>query len=221
MSDESSVPDFTPGVVLGMVLSVFPRRPLERAAQILTHRLNTRHPGLRERLGEADGKSFALVLSDMPFNAMLAIDGGRLGLTLAAKTPPPAADVTLHGASETFIGLLEGRVDGDALFFSRELRVEGDTEALLVLRNALDNEQISLRDTFLAVFGPLSGLAARVAVPVETVGARFVRDMRRLHRSALSPLVRQQRQFAESLRGMEQRLARMESTLARKQARHG
>jgi len=40
------------------------------------------------------------------------------------------------------IELLEGRADGDALFFSRTLTVEGDMEAVVALRNAIDGSEI-------------------------------------------------------------------------------
>jgi len=55
------------------------------------------------------------------------------------------------------IDLLEGRLDGDALFFSRELTVEGDTEAVLLLRNAVDSDEVDLFEDLLSVLGPLAG----------------------------------------------------------------
>ncbi len=219
MISEPSLPDFTPLPMLGLAMGFLPRQLLERGVRTFTHRLNTLHPGLRERLSEANGKSFALVLPDMPFNAMLEVEGGELELTMLGKSLPLRADVTLHGTSTTFIALLEGRTDGDALFFSRDLRVEGDTEALLVLRNALDNEQINLRKTFFSVFGALSGMAARAATPVEKLGARFTRDMGWLYHSAIAPLAKRQQQFSEGLQGLEHRISQVESALAKKQAR--
>lgn len=180
--DARHVVDFNPGSALGLSLSLLPRRVAELGAQALIHRLNFLHPGLRERLTEAEGKSFALALSDMPFNALLQIRQGRLTLVLRSKHSPLVADVKIHGVSETYLALLEGRADGDALFFSRDLRVEGDMEALLILRNALDNERIDIRDTVFSVFGPFSGIVSRAARPVEALGMRFARDVRRLLR---------------------------------------
>jgi predicted lipid carrier protein YhbT len=37
--------------------------------------------------------------------------------------------------------LLEGKLDGDALFFSRDLVVDGDTEAVVMLRNIIDGAE--------------------------------------------------------------------------------
>jgi predicted lipid carrier protein YhbT len=39
------------------------------------------------------------------------------------------------------LGMIDGTYDGDALFFSRDLTIEGDTEAVLALRNALENAE--------------------------------------------------------------------------------
>jgi predicted lipid carrier protein YhbT len=56
--------------------------------------------------------------------------------------------------------MIDGSLDGDALFFSRDLRISGDTEAVVTLRNALDDLDGSVVDTVLRSFGPLSGIAA-------------------------------------------------------------
>ena len=53
---------------------------------------------------------------------------------------------------------MHGAFDGDALFFSRDLIIEGDTEAVLALRNAIDNEEIDLAAEVTALFGPLERL---------------------------------------------------------------
>jgi predicted lipid carrier protein YhbT len=42
------------------------------------------------------------------------------------------------------LGLAEGRLDGDAVFFARKLAVTGNMEAVLALRNALDDSGIDL-----------------------------------------------------------------------------
>lgn len=164
--------------MLGLALPLLPRRLAALGAKAMTNRLNALHPGLKERLARANGKSFLLVFSDLAFNALLAVDQGRLALSLLPKHSPLHTDVAIHGASDAFLALLEGRADGDALFFSRDLRVEGDTEALLILRNALDSERIDLRETFFSLFGPFGHVVSRAAVPVEKLGMRFLRDLR-------------------------------------------
>jgi predicted lipid carrier protein YhbT len=52
--------------------------------------------------------------------------------------------------------MIDGQSDSDALFFNRDLSVTGDTEAVVALRNALDNMDATLADDVAACFGPLS-----------------------------------------------------------------
>jgi len=54
------------------------------------------------------------------------------------------------------LDMIDGSLDGDALFFSRALQVSGDTEAVVALRNALDDFEGSALDSVVASFGLLS-----------------------------------------------------------------
>ena len=60
------------------------------------------------------------------------------------------------------MGLVDGSYDGDALFFSRDLVVEGDVEAVLALRNAIDDAGIDLVADTAALFGPLAPIGERL-----------------------------------------------------------
>ena len=55
------------------------------------------------------------------------------------------------------MGLVDGSYDGDALFFSRDLTVEGDIDAVVTLRNALDDLDTTLVQDIVAASGPLRG----------------------------------------------------------------
>jgi predicted lipid carrier protein YhbT len=63
------------------------------------------------------------------------------------------------------VDLLEGGLDGDALFFSRDIEIEGDTGAVLALRNAVESEEIVLFEEFAGALGPFGA-------PVRLVGER-------------------------------------------------
>jgi len=63
---------------------------------------------------------------------------------------------------------VHGTWDGDALFFSRDLMIEGDTSAALALRNAIDDAELDLSVEIAGLGGPfarfltpLIGLAER------------------------------------------------------------
>ena len=73
----------------------------------------------------------------------------------------PESACRISGSFLTLLGMIDGRYDGDALFFTRDLRVEGDTEAVVCLRNALDDVEGSIADDVAAFFGaPGRGLLA-------------------------------------------------------------
>jgi len=58
--------------------------------------------------------------------------------------------------------MVDGTYDGDALFFSRDLSIEGDTEAVLALRNAIENADLDL-STVLGFPQPMQGPVNRAA----------------------------------------------------------
>ena len=66
----------------------------------------------------------------------------------------------IAGDLAALLGMVHGAFDGDALFFSRDLTVSGDTEAVVALRNALDDFDGSALDSVVASFGLLSAPAA-------------------------------------------------------------
>jgi predicted lipid carrier protein YhbT len=55
--------------------------------------------------------------------------------------------------------LIVGPHDGDALFFSRDLTIQGDIGAVLALRNAIDNAELDLPHEVAQLLQPLSSLA--------------------------------------------------------------
>ena len=76
------------------------------------------------------------------------------------------------------LGLIDGSYDGDALFFSRDLVVEGDVEAVLALRNAIDDAGVDLVADTAALFGPLAPqrVLAGALVQLKTVSAAAQRE---------------------------------------------
>lgn len=77
-----------------------------------------------------------------------------------AEADAPTYDATIRGPLIHLMDLLEGRIDGDALFFRRTLSIEGDTALVVGLRNALDGEDIDLVADLAGIAGPF-----RHAVP--------------------------------------------------------
>ncbi|CAO3428880.1 ubiquinone anaerobic biosynthesis accessory factor UbiT [Azospirillum endophyticum] len=111
-----------------------------------------------------------------------------------------AADAVVRGPYARLLDLLEGRIDGDALFFRRELTISGDTALILALRNTLDGEEeMDLVADAASIAGPLAR-----ALPVLRRNAGPVLDRIEAARRLLPPPLR---------RGIERVEARITGTL--------
>jgi predicted lipid carrier protein YhbT len=139
---------------------------VRRVARAAYARLLAAHPDLFERLGTHAAGSFAFAPHELPF---VFVVRPQAGLDVLRKGAPPQADVTLRGPFLTLLTLLEGGADGDALFFARKIEISGDTEAILALRNALDDNAIDLPRDLSPLAGPLAGILRAV---MEQVRAR-------------------------------------------------
>ncbi|MGV2087755.1 MULTISPECIES: ubiquinone anaerobic biosynthesis accessory factor UbiT [unclassified Rhizobium] len=136
--------------------------PLPIAAQfadILLQQTLRTHPKLFDRLGEYNTARFAFIPNDFPFSFW--IRPSDRALRVIRRGSLPMADATISGPLVLMLALAEGRVDGDAMFFSRKLLVTGDMEAVLALRNALDDNELDLVASMSRLTGPLGALTAR------------------------------------------------------------
>ncbi|MBK8085141.1 MAG: SCP2 sterol-binding domain-containing protein [Devosia sp.] len=129
-----------------------PLGPVELMANAAFHRVLHRHVRLFERLGEHGSRTFAFVPVDLPFAFVVVPVRRRIAVLRPDRLP--RTDVRIGGAIATLLALAEGRLDGDAEFFARGVSVDGDMEAALALRNAMDDCRIDLA-TDLAPDGPL------------------------------------------------------------------
>ena len=75
----------------------------------------------------------------------------------------PHTGAAIRGRFLLLLELVDAEQDGDAAFFSRDLEVSGDTEAVVRLRNALDDIDGSLAEETAAMFGaPGRAMLARL-----------------------------------------------------------
>jgi O2-independent ubiquinone biosynthesis accessory factor UbiT len=137
-----------------------PLWPLALAAARLAPSLVQRHEKMFARLGEQAGKTFLIDPTDLPFVFVLSPRPDRPRLDTIRREAAGRWDARVAGPLAALIGLVHGAYDGDALFFSRDLVIEGDTAAVLALRNAIDNEEIDLSREASALLGPLETIAA-------------------------------------------------------------
>ncbi len=145
-----------PGFV-GLALRPLPLLGLQIALQGLTTTITRRHPELLDRLGTCGGRCIALDPSDLPFAVLLEPQREAIVVRVVREVDPRTAHARIYGPILALIGLVDGSYDGDALFFSRDITIEGDIEAALALRNAIDDAQIDLLRTATSWAGPLAG----------------------------------------------------------------
>lgn len=125
----------------------------QRVASVLFQKTLQAHPKLFDRLGQFESSRFCFIPSDFPFGFAIR-PADRSIRTFRSRDEPPS-DATIRGPLFLMLALAEGRVDGDAIFFARKLTVTGDMEAVLALRNALDDCGIDLVKSIGTIAGPL------------------------------------------------------------------
>jgi len=137
-------------------LPLFPLQPILTAC---LHSVLKKHPGIFDRLGEHAEKRFGLKPTDLPF-AFVLDPYPECASVKVVRELPAHLDARISGPLIGLMGLADGSYDGDALFFSRDLVVEGDMEAVVALRNALDDAQIDFVEIAASHFGPMEKTAS-------------------------------------------------------------
>ncbi len=171
MSSINAIPRLPP--VGAAALRFAPLAPLSFVAARFARSLGRRHPALFARLGEEADKIFLIDPTDLPLAFRLLPRPEDPRLETVRREAAGCWDARVAGPLAALIGLVHGAYDGDALFFSRDLVIEGDTAAVLALRNAIDNEEIDLAREAAALFGPFESLALRPARELAGFAARW------------------------------------------------
>jgi len=155
----ASLPSVPP--LLAQVVRPLPLLPLQIALSTFLRRILRRHPQLLDRLGAHRGKRFGIKPTDLPFAFVIQATPSRPQLEVM-RDLPAGLDACISASIASLLALAEGRLDGDALMFSRQLVLEGDVEAVLALRNAIDDASLDVVAEVGALFGPLGRPVQRV-----------------------------------------------------------
>ncbi len=142
-SERGQLPD-----LVSLLIRPLPRLPLAALLTQAVRRTVRNRPDLIERLGATARVPIAVMPSDLPFafRVILNDDRARVDIVNADDLDDTAARIS--GPLLVLLGLLDGTYDGDAVFFSRDLTIEGDTEHVLALRNTLEEAEIDRDDNF-------------------------------------------------------------------------
>lgn len=147
---------------VGHAIRLLPRRPMDGLATKAMRVMARRHADVFRRLAELHDRAFLIDPVDLPVCFLIRPGLPAPQMTVVDREPKSPAAATIRGNLGALLALLEGRVDGDALFFSGSLSVEGDIEAVLMLRNALDGAEIDICRDLASAFGPAAGLLERM-----------------------------------------------------------
>lgn len=196
----------SPVLFLGLILDKLPVRLVQPVLDGLLRIVLRSHPGCLDRMGEWGQARVLIDPIDLPFTILLRPNSSQPSLLAVRKEETVEADAIIRGSLVTLIDLAEGRVDGDTLFFSRELVVEGDTEVVLALRNAVDDAGIDIVGDIATALGPL-GHPFRVAA---RTGSRIVNrlhhDLTTLGSAVIAPALRQSDAQALRIAQLEEEL---------------
>lgn len=146
---------------LTLVLDRVPLTVVQRVAELVFLQAVKQHPQLFDRLGAHAAKRYRFTPADLDLS--FVIEPERKRIRVYRKKAAPPVDAAAAGPMVTLLALLEGRLDGDAVFFSRSLTLTGDMEAMLALRNALDDCGFDLPADLSPASGPFAPLFRQLA----------------------------------------------------------
>lgn len=95
----------------------------------LARRLNWLSPP-----AELDGRSFAITIEDLGVRSSFMVRGGVFRPLWNGQ----ACELELGARVADLLALMRAETDADTLFFQRRLRISGDTELGLIVKNWLD-----------------------------------------------------------------------------------
>jgi predicted lipid carrier protein YhbT len=214
-------PPLSPMLLAGMAARPVPPALLQPLAALAMAAVRRRYPEVFSRLESLEDGTFLIDPVDLPFEFLLRPGAHPPSLTVLRGGGAPETTAVITAPLLRLIELLEGRADGDALFFSRDIVIEGDMEAVLTLRNAVDSAEIEMTEVMAAALGPFGGVARRLAGPGRALFRRMSRDMELLQSALLSPLIRRGDAQSAELADLGGKVAELHRRVRPERARRG
>lgn len=179
---------FSPMLLAGIMGRSLPHQPINFMLQKISDHLCAAHPGVIGRLAPLCGKVFLIQPLDLPYKIKLTFGEAYIKARVDDGNTSPA-DVHISGNLKSLIALFNGEEDGDALFFSRKISVQGDTAALLTLRNALDSDEIDLMDDLKNCLGIMKHPVSSAVAVTGSLSTRLNEDMMLINNALVKPLL--------------------------------
>ncbi len=210
------VPPFTPMLFAGLLMRPIPAASLKPVVKHVLVRMKKLYPEIFSRLAILENINFLIDPTDLNYRFYLSVREGEVHIEVGDNNGErPEFQASISGPMLDLVKLLEGRVDGDALFFSRTLNIEGDTEAVLTLRNAVDSADVSLVDVLGGIVPFMKPGFDKLLTKIESFFEHFERDFGTIQRSILLPTTRQMDEVGKELDRSENRIGKMDKELVR------
>lgn len=118
--------------------------------------INSLYPSLTSRLASLRGRYlvYQMAHSDTFYRLHIHEEGVFIDLGNANSIDKALASVECQFGK--LLEIVNGEADGDALFFSRDINVQGDMDALVLIRNTIESIEFDLPKIFLLPFGVFS-----------------------------------------------------------------
>ncbi len=199
-------PPLSPVLLAGFAVRPLPPLLLQPLLTLAMATMCRRHEEVFERLACLGECAFLIDPCDLPLLFLLRLGADGPSLEALGEGRAVEATATIHGPLISLIDLLEGRIDGDALFFSRDLVIEGDSEAVVALRNAVDAAEIDLVGDVLSLLGPLASATRHLVRGGAALLNRAASDLETLRQAVIAPAMRRGDALAAELRGLEEQV---------------
>ena len=210
----------SPILLAGMALGRFSPAVLNPLLDAALSQMRRRHPQMFERLKALGSAGIQIEPVDLPV-VFLFRPGAKLA-GLRAYRPedaPSGATARIRGPYGLLIALLEGRLDGDAAFFSRALVIEGDTGVIMALRYAVDSGGIDIVEDLSRALGPFAPWLRRPAELLRSAYRHADRDLQMFAAALRTPFSLAMRQQDVVLRGLAHRLEEQGAKINRLESR--
>ena len=210
-SASAMAPPLTPFLLAGLALRPVPPSLVQPFLTFSLRAIERRHPGLFDRMASmaagVEAPEFLIDPTDLPFVFLLKTDPLLPKLTAYHDAEGLEPQATIRGPLMTLVQLLEGKIDGDAMFFSRDLVIEGDTEAVVALRNAVDGAEIDVVEDVLDFLGPLGSPARMAFLAAQHLFERAAGDLETVRDAMTAPVQRRAEAQAADIRSMGEKIS--------------
>jgi len=188
----------------------------------LMSRMGQAHPRLFANLERLDHADVLVEPTDVPHRFVLSFGVTPVSLSVL-NSPPSETQAQIRGSLKILLDMLEGRIDGDKMFFTREIGITGNSAVVVALRNTLDREEIDLLDDIASLFGPFASPVRAAVVLTDAFAQKIRARIEEIAEERLSETVdASSKAECEALRAevqeLKTRLAKIEISQERKKA---